>query len=368
MSYLKLGIEIIKTIESNGYKAYLIGGVVRDYLLSMPINDVDITTNMPIEKLKEAFEIEDNGSDYASLTIIKDDYRFEITHFRRDVKYLDHRHPIVELCDKLEDDVKRRDFTINAFAMDSNYNIIDYFNGLSDLKSKSIKSINDPMIRFDEDSLRILRALYFSSKLDFEIEENTLRAMVESRHLLCYLSNERIYDYFTKILYAKTNRGLEYIKKYHLFDYLKSFNDWLNIINPSYNINDLVLYYYHEYNDFPPVISAKDKKRCWIFKEIINSNFDNYTIYKYQEEIKEFLDVFLNLEYDIIDIKEKLNSLKIKNDKELALSPSKIATMFKGDMISIAIREVVKAILNGKIDNNEKSILIFLQGLDVLKC
>lgn len=368
MSYLKLGIEIIKTIESNGYQAYIIGGAVRDYLLSMPINDVDITTNMPIDKLNKIFQIEDNGSNYGSVTIVKNNYRFEITHFRKDVEYLDHRHPVVQLCDKLEDDLSRRDFTINAFAMDSNYNIIDYYNGIDDLKNKKIKAINDPMIRFDEDALRILRALYVSSKLDFEIEENTLKAMNESKHLLIYLSNERIYEYFIKILYAKTNRGIDYINEYNLFDYLRAFNNWIRVVNRNCNINDLALYYFYEYNDFPPVISAKDKKRCWIFKELINSQFDSYTIYKYQNEIHDFLDIFLKLDYDIIEIKEKLDSLKIKSDKELGLSADKISAMFNGKMISIAIKEVVKAILDGRIDNNEKSILIFLQGLEVLKC
>lgn len=368
MSYLELGIKIIQTIESKGYLAYLIGGVVRDYLLSMPINDVDITTNMPLDELNEIFEIQENGVDYASVTIVYEGYKFEITHFRKDIKYINHRHPEIELCDDLYEDTKRRDFTINALAMDSNHKIIDYHNGLEDLKNKTIRAIFDPIIRFEEDSLRILRALHFSAKLDFNIDNETLAAMIKQKHLLVYLSNERIYEYIIKILYAKTNKGINYIIDNSLFDYIPSYNKLINIFDPKYKQADLALYYYYEYNEFMPIISTNDKKRCYILKELIVNNFDNYTLFKYQNELINLFDILFNLEYDIINIRENLNSLRIKNVNELAISTCDISKMFKGKTISIAIKEAVKAILDGRIENKEKDLLFFLQGLDVLKC
>ena len=188
MSYLDKGLEIIKRIENLGYFAYLIGGVVRDYLLKEEIHDIDIATNMPLDQLKQYYAIKENGIDYASVTIENDGYFFEVTHFRRDLSYLDHRHPMVELTDTLLEDIQRRDFTINALAMNSSMKIIDYSEGYSDLKNKIIRMIGNPILRFEEDALRILRALYFSSKLGFQIEQNTLDAMVFHKKLLSCLS------------------------------------------------------------------------------------------------------------------------------------------------------------------------------------
>ena len=116
-----------------------------------------------------------------------DKYSFEITHFRRDIEYTDHRHPKVELVDNFFMDSTRRDFTINALAMDSTGEILDFHDGLKDLQDKVIKTIGDPFLRFTEDALRILRGLYFASKLDFEIESNTLFAMVDKKELLATL-------------------------------------------------------------------------------------------------------------------------------------------------------------------------------------
>ncbi len=230
MDYIDKGIEVLKRIESKGYQAYIIGGAVRDYLLNIQINDIDISTNMPLEDLKTMFQVKDTGSLYGSVTIIENEFIFEVTRFRKDIAYEDHRHPVISFVDCLEEDVKRRDFTINALAMDKNKNILDYFNGQEDLKLKRIKTILNPNQRFEEDALRILRAIYFSSKLGFYIEDFTLQAMMEKRHLLKTLSKERIYDYFIKIIYAPYTNGLEYIFKYNLFEYIKEFENCLIVI------------------------------------------------------------------------------------------------------------------------------------------
>ena len=130
MSYLKKGLELINHINKLGYEAYIVGGAVRDNLLKIDTYDVDITTSMPIEEIEKNFKTIDNGSKYLSVTIIYDDYNFEITQFRKDISYEDNRHPIVENTNNLLDDLERRDFTINALAYDINGNIIDKYNGL----------------------------------------------------------------------------------------------------------------------------------------------------------------------------------------------------------------------------------------------
>ncbi len=368
MSYLDKGLEIIKRIEGLGYSAYLIGGVVRDYLLKEEIHDIDIATNMPLDQIKQYYAIKENGIDYASITIENDGYFFEVTHFRRDVSYLDHRHPMVELTDTLLEDIQRRDFTINALAMDSSMKIIDYSEGYSDLNNKIIRMIGNPILRFEEDALRILRALYFSSKLGFQIEQNTLDAMVFHKKLLAFLSHDRIFEYFKKILYTKNLNGINYIKEYDLFEYIEEYKNWLGIVNKNCNSKDLCIYYYLEYGQYPMIAKAEDKRNCLIVRDIIDHDFSNYSLFRYQKEISNFFEVFSNLGYDIIEIEKKLKELRIKSDKELDLSKKDISKLFQGKMISIAIEEVIKAILDGRIDNNKRSIIIFLQGLDVLEC
>ena len=139
MDYLSSGIKLISKIKSLGYDAYLIGGCVRDYLLDIPSNDIDITTSMPLDEIKNNFKCIENGADYLSVTIKYEGIDFEITHFRKDITYKDHRHPIVEEVDNLYDDTTRRDFTINALAFDSDKKIVDYHNGIRDLKEKIIR-------------------------------------------------------------------------------------------------------------------------------------------------------------------------------------------------------------------------------------
>lgn len=368
MKYFDGGIEVLNIINQNGYDAYFIGGVVRDYLLNLKINDIDIATNMPIEKLKNLFKINDNGLKYGSVIIYYKEFSFEITHFRKDINYLDHRHPQIEYVDCLSEDVKRRDFTINALAMDKDKKVIDLVQGLADLNNKIIRCINNPDQSFNEDALRILRALYFSSKLGFKIEEETLNSMIKFKYLLANLSNERIYYYFIKILYANFDLGLEYIHRYDLFSHISDFKNWLNIVKNTYNLADLSIYYFYKYNKFAPICNILCKKRCKIFKDLIDSNFSNYFIYLYQNEIKSLIDVFANVGYNSNLLKNKIANLKLHDDKELAVSKAEIAKMFNGQMISIAIKEVIIAILDGKIANTKKDILIFLEGLDVIKC
>ena len=257
MEYLDTGIKLISKIKSLGYDAYLIGGCVRDYLLDIVSNDIDIATNMPLDTIKNNFKYKDNGSDYLSITILFEGINFEITHFRKDISYADHRHPIVEEVDNLLVDTKRRDFTINALAFDSDKKIIDYHNGINDLKNKLIRTIGNPNIRFEEDALRILRALYFSSKLGFEIEENTLYAIKEKSYLLSSLSNDRIFTYFIKLCEAKTSKGIDYIKEYDLFRYIPDFKNWLDVTGYGFIKEELVYRYYLKYDKYPPVITAK---------------------------------------------------------------------------------------------------------------
>ena len=362
MSYLDKGISLINTIKSHGYDAYLIGGCVRDFLLDLPSNDIDITTNMPIDKLKELFTFKDNGSNYLSITIKYQGTYFEITHFRKDISYTDHRHPNVEEANNLLDDLKRRDFTINALAFDSDRKVIDYYNGISDLKNKLIRAIGNPYERFDEDALRILRALYFSSKLDFDIEEKTLDAIISESHLLSHLSNDRIYEYFKKIVSSNNKKGIDYINKYDLFRYIPEFKDWLSTVSCGDEEDILCYEFYIKYRKYPPIISAIDKKNCQALAELIDNRFDDYYLYKNKNYIYKLSKIIERLGYNEKELKNKINAFPIANDNELALSKVDITNDYEGQMKSVVVRAVIRAVLTRQIPNDRDAIIKFLKG------
>lgn len=189
---------------ANGFKAYLVGGAVRDYLLKKKFHDLDIATSALPEQICSVFSSEKkvlSGLKHGTVGVICYGKIYEVTTFRKDNEYLDNRHPSsVEFVDDLKEDLARRDFTINALAYSEKEGIIDYFGGVKDLKNKIIRCVNDPSKRFKEDALRILRALRFSSQLSFRIDAKTERAIFTDKELLKNISAERIADELYKIL------------------------------------------------------------------------------------------------------------------------------------------------------------------------
>ncbi|MBR4025498.1 MAG: hypothetical protein IKJ03_00905, partial [Mycoplasmataceae bacterium] len=159
-------------------------------------------------------DVKNEGEKYHSCRVVFMEEEFEITTYRKDLSYLDHRHPITAKAITLKEDLVRRDFTINALAMNSNYEIIDIFNGMDDLKNKLIRTIGDADIRFNEDSLRVLRAIYYSAKLDFKLDTNIVNAF--SKNYVGYLKEEYVKTMLIKIISTNSNRGLEYINKFNV--------------------------------------------------------------------------------------------------------------------------------------------------------
>ena len=198
---------ILDTIEKAGARADIVGGPVRDHLLGHEPSDYDITTSATPEEVKEIFRAHhtvDTGIKHGTVSLILDGEQYEITTYRVDGEYKDFRHPeSVSFTTRIEDDLARRDFTVNAMAYSKKYGLTDVFGGREDLKNGIIRAVGDPHARFSEDALRILRAIRFSSVLDFEIEKNTAQAARELSHLLSRISAERIYTEWTKILSGK---------------------------------------------------------------------------------------------------------------------------------------------------------------------
>ncbi len=199
-----------------GHTLYVVGGAVRDHLLGMTIEDYDFATDARPEEVVALFRrVIPTGIEHGTVTVQFDGELFEVTTFRSDGAYLDSRHPShVDFITSLEEDLKRRDFTINAFAVDcSSGAIIDMNGGMEDLKARLIRAIGDPHLRFDEDGLRILRAARIAAKIDFDIEAHTFKAMCAKRNNLLPVSSERIREELFKLVGSEHPRkGLEYLK------------------------------------------------------------------------------------------------------------------------------------------------------------
>ena len=193
---------IIDNIRSHGYEAFIVGGCVRDAVLGRIPGDWDITTSAKPEQVKEIFgKTVDTGLKHGTVTIIKHGSGYEVTTYRIDGEYLDGRHPeTVEFTPDLREDLKRRDFTINAMAYSHETGIVDEFEGMEDLNRRVIRCVGCAKDRFTEDALRILRAVRFAAQLDFVIENETYKAIAEIAPNLVHVSKERIQVELTKLL------------------------------------------------------------------------------------------------------------------------------------------------------------------------
>ena len=194
--------KIIEHLNSAGYEAYVVGGCVRDSIMEKTPHDWDICTSATPEVVKSLFShTTDYGMKHGTITVFADKEGYEITTFRAETDYSDHRHPdTVEFVTDLNSDLSRRDFTINALAYNNESQLIDMFNGLDDIRNQIIRCVGNADERFKEDALRILRALRFATTLGFDIEDKTSEAIHYNVHLLKYIAEERKRDELMKLL------------------------------------------------------------------------------------------------------------------------------------------------------------------------
>lgn len=214
--------EILKTIRNAGYEAYIVGGCVRDILLKREPGDWDITTSALPEVIKSLFAATaDTGIQHGTVMVLMKGCGYEVTTYRIDGEYTDGRHPeSVTFTPSLEEDLKRRDFTINAFAYDPETGIVDLFDGLADLKAGIIRAVGDPYQRFAEDALRIMRAVRFAAQLSFDIEDDTMDAISSFAGKLALVSAERIRVEFEKTLYSDNPGHVNMYRELGLSEYI----------------------------------------------------------------------------------------------------------------------------------------------------
>lgn len=221
-------IPVMQQLTNHGYEAYFVGGAVRDYLMARPINDIDMTTSATPDEIEALFDHTiPIGKEHGTINVVWQGDNYEITTFRTEGAYIDHRRPSeVYFVRDLYQDVERRDFTINAIAMDAQFNILDHFNGQQDIAAKIIRTVGDPRERFDEDALRILRGLRFKSQLGFTIDATTYDAMVEKTADISHLAIERIMVELEKLLAGNyVSETFSTLQDLHIWDYLPYFKE-----------------------------------------------------------------------------------------------------------------------------------------------
>ena len=369
-------INILEKFNEAGYEAYFVGGCVRDYLLNDEFSDIDITTNALPEEVKQIFRKSiDTGIQHGTVTILVDEDSFEVTTFRTEDDYIDHRTPEkVEFVSDLKEDLDRRDFTINAMALDSNGKLYDYHCGERDLRNKVIKTVNNPNERFFEDALRMLRAFRFSSKLGFEIEENTLKAIKNNAELIKFVSIERIVNEFRKLLTGRGNkRSLELLLDSNLNNYIPFLDEISKIIDFSNYTFCQSLYILSKINDisFEKLkelkLSNKEIKQIKIYEKI-NEEFSSNVpleiiLYNYDVNDVSFIASYSNY-CDNEDI-ERIK-LPIKSFNDIAITSMEIISIIDkptGPWIKEIIKKLEEDIILFKIDNTKKDILDFLMKI-----
>ncbi len=212
---------IIDKIYEHGYEAFIVGGCVRDFILGIEPNDYDITTNAkPIQIIEifKDYKILEHGIKHGTVGIVIGNDIYEVTTYRIESEYEDNRRPKdVQFTSNIMEDLKRRDFTINAIAYNYKMGLIDLFDGVGDINKKIVKTVGDPDERFNEDGLRIVRAIRFSSKLGFKIEDETLKSIYKNAHIVKKISKERITEEVNKIVLSENPDKLILLYKTNIF-------------------------------------------------------------------------------------------------------------------------------------------------------
>lgn len=215
---LESALMLLKKINSLGYEAYIVGGFPRNKYLNINSDDIDICTNAKSNFFIDNFNVIKDNSRFGSVTIEYNNYKYEITTYRKDI-YKGDRFPNIIFVDTLLEDLLRRDFTINTLCIDLNNNYVDLINARKDIDLKIIKTINDADISLKEDPLRIVRAIRFSINLDFKIDEDLKKSIVNNKNLINDISNNRLEIELNKI--NKNDKYYKLIEELDLTKYLK---------------------------------------------------------------------------------------------------------------------------------------------------
>lgn len=377
------GKEIITKLESHGYEAFFVGGSVRDLLLERSIGDIDIATSASPTAVQQIFnKVIPVGIAHGTVVVRFKQESFEVTTFRVDGKYTDQRHPDeVKFIHTVDEDLQRRDFTINALAMNKDGGIIDLFNGQSDLKKKVIRTVGNGYERFREDPLRIIRALRFSSQLGFTIGQDTLQNMIEVKSQIENLAVERITNEFTKLFAGDyVESGIEYLKRTGIYRHLPIMSAHPYLLyqlpapfRPLHSFGEVIALLHF----LDTEISVSSWVKAWKCSnkikqeatQLVNAlhyymenKLDKWLIYEldvaYYHGFTRLIHMIQPNDYPLLsDMKQLASSLPILSRKDLALKGNDLLALFpfagKGAWIKETIARMEKAVIFGKTANTK---------------
>lgn len=351
---LNASLKILNKIEEKGYKAYIVGGFVRDYILGIPSLDVDIATNATPKEIMKIFENSVlPNEEYGAVTLYVKNNRFEITTFRREIRYIENRKPVeIEYIDNLEEDLLRRDFRMNTLCMDKNGNIIDYLNGRDDIDNKLINTVGNSDFKFAQDSLRMLRAVRFATILDFKLSDDVKNSIKKNKKYLLTLSYDRKKQELDKIFSNKNSKyGIKLILELGLDKELELYN--LRSINPDCDL--ISIWASLEVSDKYKFVNT-EKSIINNIKEVVKTSISNFSLYKYGLYInQEAADIIYQ---DRSLIAKMYENLPIKSRKEIKINSEEIMDLIgkkSGPIFKEIYNDLENKILTGKLENcNDK--------------
>ncbi len=390
----KKALPVLEKIWDAGFEAHFVGGSVRDRLLSLPVDDVDIATSAHPHEIKKIFKrTVDVGIEHGTVLVLAEGDEYEITTFRTESAYNDFRRPdSVTFVRSLEEDLKRRDFTMNAIAMDLEGNLSDPYNGLQDLEKEIIRAVGNPHERFNEDALRMMRAVRFAAQLDFEIEKETMKSIAENAHLLDKIAIERIQIEFEKLLTGQwRQKGLEAMLSTGLYKYCP------NLASEKETLQELI----------EDTESFKNPESAWAFllylidlnapensfnerKFLVDWKLSNKMInkvrtlyyglkYRVKNEIIDALEIFhlkekaalkvedlmehLGRESKHEEVSELYRHLVIKEQGELAVTGHDLMQLSEhraGPWLGEVMDETIRAVIYEEVANTKEDIIHWL--------
>lgn len=351
-------LEVLKILNDKGYEAYLVGGYPRDLYMNKTTTDYDVTTNATPKEIKEIFKSNISSDNYGCVNVYYKNNRFEITTYRKDIKYNDSRKPIeIEYINDLKVDLMRRDFIINTICIDVSGNYIDYLNGRSDIDNKIIRVVGNTNKKLQEDPLRILRAIRFATTLDFKLSKELIDGIKKYGHLVKNLSYERKKQELDKI-FSSTNffYGIKLIRDLNLEIPLEI--NTYNVKKTTYLVG-----IWAQFNSSKYPFNKTEKDTIIKVQELINKDvLDEYNLYKYGLYISTIAAEIKEIDINVVN--EKYNSLVIKNRSDIAITPYEICEVIKeepGSILNVILNDLEKQILTKKIINDKNVIVKYLQ-------
>lgn len=378
-------LPILEKLEKNGFQAYFVGGSVRDALINRPIGDIDITTSAPPKVVMDLFDkVIPIGIAHGTVIVRWQEKSFEVTTFRTEEGYTDFRHPdeVVFVSD-IKEDLKRRDFTINAIAMDKYGNITDPFGGKRDIEERLIKAVGNPVERFREDPLRMMRAVRFVSQLNFQLDSATEKAIQRTSSLMEKIAVERIAVEIEKMFSGSgLDKAIEHIEYTGLHYAIPIWKEDPTLLArarehliPLYSMEEILAFFQLLGTDISLLLWAKEWKLSNRVKNRAESllngveiykteGLTNWLVYKLPPQLatglKRLILAHCKLEIDLAEWDNIYENLPIQSKQELAISGKEIIKLFpqrkKGQWIQEIIEKAEYQVVNGILKNDKKEI------------